>query len=381
MKTNILKIFFFITLVLSLFSIPSFSQNIVLSEKATVSILTCGTGNESYSLFGHTALRISDELNHIDVVYNYGAFDFNTPNFVAKFAKGDLDYFAITHHFNDFMAEYTYEQRNVYEQELELSLYLKQKLFDNLNTALASGESTYRYKFIDKNCTSMVVEIVNKTLGEVSISKRIITKQSYRSILYPYFDNHFYEKLGTSIIFGTKVDTISNHIFLPLELMENLKLAEFNHKKIVQKGTTTLLKYKPIAPFSWWNNCFTYLIFLGFIIVINKKTINQLYLFTIGIIGLLFVFLGFYSGHLELANNYNVLLFNPLLVLSFCFYTQKQTNWIYNLTLFNLFLLVVYVVILINKAHFWIVLPMIITNGYLFIKLAFQHKKRISKIN
>jgi hypothetical protein len=37
--------------------------------------------------FGHTAVRITDTEHFIDIVYNYGAFDFNTPNFVAKFIK------------------------------------------------------------------------------------------------------------------------------------------------------------------------------------------------------------------------------------------------------------------------------------------------------
>ena len=68
----------------------SFGQNLQLSKEAQVSVLTCGLGNESYSFFGHTAIRVADPANNIDVVYNYGAFDFRTPNFVAKFAKGDL---------------------------------------------------------------------------------------------------------------------------------------------------------------------------------------------------------------------------------------------------------------------------------------------------
>jgi hypothetical protein len=38
-----------------------------------------------------------DPDNFIDAVFNYGAFDFNTPNFVPKFAKGDLEYFAVAH--------------------------------------------------------------------------------------------------------------------------------------------------------------------------------------------------------------------------------------------------------------------------------------------
>jgi hypothetical protein len=31
--------------------------------------------------------QITDTEHFIDIVYNYGAFDFNTPNFVAKFIK------------------------------------------------------------------------------------------------------------------------------------------------------------------------------------------------------------------------------------------------------------------------------------------------------
>ncbi|MCG9793874.1 lipoprotein N-acyltransferase Lnb domain-containing protein [Flavobacterium algicola] len=380
MKTTLFKFTLLLTILCTLNSYNVSAQNPILSQNAKVSILTCGTGNESYSLFGHTALRITDELTMVDVVYNYGAFDFNTPNFVSKFAKGDLDYFAVTHRFADFMATYMYEQRNVYEQELELPLEVKQQLFENLNSALTSGESIYRYKFIDKNCTSMVIDIINKTLRETAVSKRTPSILTYRSILYPYFDNHFYEQLGTSIIFGTKVDAISDHIFLPLDLMENLKLATYKGQKLVQTETKTLLDFAPTASFSWWNNFYSYLIVLGLIIVLNIKLINQVYFFIMGAIGILFISLGFYSGHLELANNYNVLLFNPLLVLSFCFYGQKQRKWLYYIALFSLLLLLIYIIVLINKAHFLIVLPLIVTNAYLLVKLYLKHNKRISII-
>lgn len=160
----------------------SFGQNILLSKNTQVSVITCDTGKQSYSLFGHTAIRITDVENHLDVVYNYGAFDFNTPNFVAKFAKGDLQYFATVHTFSDFIAQYTYEQRSVFEQQLNIPTVSKQKLFDNLNLSLGSEERYYTYKFIDKNCTSMVVAVLNKTLGDNIIFKTNDTNKSYRSI-------------------------------------------------------------------------------------------------------------------------------------------------------------------------------------------------------
>src|SRR5690606_36976175 len=81
-------------------------QSVKLSENAEVSILTCGLGNEMYSLFGHTAIRIADPEQNFDVVYNYGAFDFNMPNFFAKFSKGDLQYFVTSDSFEDFIYSY-----------------------------------------------------------------------------------------------------------------------------------------------------------------------------------------------------------------------------------------------------------------------------------
>lgn len=70
-----------------LFSFIGFSQSLPLTKDAKISVLTCGLGNETYSYFGHTGLRVSDPGNNFDVVYNYGTFDFRTPNFVLKFAK------------------------------------------------------------------------------------------------------------------------------------------------------------------------------------------------------------------------------------------------------------------------------------------------------
>ena len=373
-QSSLKKIFFLLFLFLTIN--VSFAQNLLLSKEARVSVLTCGTGNESYSLFGHTAIRITDPFNNIDVVYNYGAFDFNTPNFVLKFIKGDLQYFAVAHSYADFINEYQYEKRSVYEQELNIPYPLKQKLFDNLNISLASGESHYTYKFIDKNCTSMVVDIINKTLDTIAIVKNADTDITYRTILFPYFDNHFYEKLGTSIIFGKKVDALGTQIFLPFELQKSLKKVFYKNHPLAAENKTILEFSKEVTQ-SWWNNIYTYLLFLGCIIALNKKPVAAFYLTIMALLGLFFVFAGFYSFHKELEYNYNVLLFNPTLLSLLYFYHTKNNKWLYNLTIFNLLSLAIYLVIMINKAHLLIVLPLVITSAVLLVRLAIQNSKRI----
>lgn len=373
MKSLLKKLFFIIVLITSM---SSFGQNGVLSKNARVSIITCDTGNESYSLFGHTAIRITDLENNLDVVFNYGAFDFTTPNFVAKFAKGDLQYFAVAHSYSDFISQYTYEQRSVFEQELNIPLGKKQKLLDNLTTTLSSSQSYYTYKFIDKNCTSMVVNILNKTLESNVIVKKNDTDKTYRSILYPYFDNSFYEKLGTSIIFGKKVDEYGTRIFLPLELHKSLKLIQFENHPLC-KESKTVLKFKKETPNSLWDNFYTYALLLGFILLINKKSIDLFYIVTMGLLGLFFGFMGFYSFHEELAYNYNILLFNPLLLVLLYFHYTKNKKWIINLSLVNILFLFIYVVFMLNKIHLLIVLPLIATNIALLTKMIIRNSKRI----
>ena len=363
-----------LNIVLLTMSTVSFSQSPILSENAKVSVLTCGTGNESYSLFGHTAIRITDAPNFIDLVYNYGAFDFNTPNFVPKFVKGDLQYFAVAHAFHDFINEYQYEKRAVYEQELNIPSAKKQQLFENLNTALASGDSHYTYKFIDKNCTSMVVDIINETLNTKTIVKQTDTTISYRTILYPYFEHHFYEQLGTSIIFGKKVDELGTRIFLPFELLTSLKTVQYKNHPLAQEPKILLTAHE-ITSHSWWNNPYSYLLFLAFIIIIHKKRVNLFYFITMGILGVFFIGVGFYSFHHELSANYNAFLFNPTLLLLAYYYVKNNQKGILNWAVFNLFSLTIYLLLLINKVHLLIVTPLILTSGLILVRLVMKSKR------
>jgi len=364
-------------ILLSFFSLNSgFGQNLPLSEKARISVITCGLGNETYSYFGHTAIRVKDTLNNIDVVYNYGAFDFRTPNFVAKFAKGDLQYFAVVHSYTDFIRDYTEEKRSVYEQELLIDQDFKQKIFDNLNANLLTENRYYTYKFIDKNCTSMVVDIINNSLNQEVITKKEDVDKTYRSILFPYFDGHFYEKLGTSIIFGTKVDQLGTKIFLPFELKKSLEKSVFQNRLLAGKSNT-ILNFEKETPTSWWNNIYSYIILLALIIFINKRFVDKIYLFILSVMGIFFVFMGFYSLHQELAMNYNILLFSPFLLILIILSAMNNKKGTYQLAVLHLILLITYTFFIINKAYFFIILPIIITSGVVLARIAIRNKKRI----
>ena len=353
------------------FSLISLSQNPPLNESTTVSIFTCGRGNELYTTFGHTAIRIKDTINRLDVVYNYGAFDFRTQNFYFKFIKGDLQYFINASNYDDFIFEYQTENREVVEQTLNLPLIKKQELFDELNASLYSDERYYTYKFIDRNCTTMVQEKINKVLGKDLIQKVDDTSISYRTLLYPYFDNHFWYKFGINLIFGAKTDEKAVKLFLPSELMHSLDKISIKGIPFVSKSEVLVKGAELESEFSFVNSIYFLALLLLLIVVLNNKNLTFSYLFIIGLFGLFLSLVGFYSLHKEVSWNYNALLFNPLfLILPFL-----RKNWFIKIILLSSILLLIYSVIIITKPHLVLMLPFILANAYLLFRLYNKSKK------
>ena len=63
------------------------------SSHIRISLLTCTPGEELYSTFGHSAIRVTDSISKTDVVFSYGNFEFTDNSFYLKFIRGKLPYF------------------------------------------------------------------------------------------------------------------------------------------------------------------------------------------------------------------------------------------------------------------------------------------------
>lgn len=367
MTKKLLLIFF------TLLSTIAFTQNISLSEKAKVSILTCGLGPESYAMYGHTGIRIQDSLNNLDVVYNYGAFDFSTPNFIGRFIKGDLQYFVTNGSFIDFYYNYQVENREIIEQELQLNPNQINRLFQQLNHSVYSDERFYTYKFIDRNCTTMVVDKINTILGKEYI-KSNTSNQSYREILYPYMTN-FYMKLGIQLIFGTKVDKPGTRLFLPYEFKEAISTTKVNGNKIEKSDAKILQVTKPETHFNWFNSIYSLITVLLFLVLLNKKWIKMSYFIFAGLLGLFFSLVGLYSLHEEILWNYNILLFNPMLLIFAWYYKKENRDKTILFGKIILAMLLIYLAYMTTKIHLEIVWPFIALHFYWIAKIVLQIKR------
>lgn len=358
-------------LILVFFSLSTFKTfaQIPLSDKAEISVLTCGPGNELYSVFGHTAIRIFDPAKNINTVYNFGTFDFDTPNFYPKFVKGDLQYFVSVASYRDFIYEYQYYGRDVYEQTLNLTQYQKQQIADELNGILFSDKKYYTYKFINRNCTTMVADIVNK---QVPISlENSDSGKTYREIIYSYLeDNHFYENLGINLLFGYKTNNTSEKLFLPKELMEGINNTKTKSGKSLAKVTTTVVeKTEQTTGFSFINSFYSYILLtLALLILTIKKAGYNTYLVFVGLMGLLFCFVSLYSSHNELLLNYNILLFNPLFIVIAIISPKNKKTPLKRLIYISFILFVVYLALIITKVHIWLMLPLLLVNSVALIR-------------
>lgn len=133
-------------------------------DSIRISLLTCASGEEIYSLFGHTAIRYENYTRGIDAVFNYGIFNFNAPNFILRFALGETDYQLGAGNYERFAAEYYYLERDVWQQELNLTSKEKEKLVALLEENYRPENRVYRYNFFYDNCATRPRDLIEKSI-------------------------------------------------------------------------------------------------------------------------------------------------------------------------------------------------------------------------
>lgn len=341
-----------------------------LSAQAKITLLTCGSGDELYSVFGHTAIRVNDPNSGMDTVYNFGTFDFDTPNFYLKFVKGDLQYYVSVSSYKEFVYQYQYYDRDVFEQELNLTSKQKQDIANELNSILLSDRKFYTYKFIDRNCTTMVRDIINKTLPEKISNKNSDSGLTNREIIYSYLkENHFYENLGIHLMFGARTDIIPDKPFLPKHLMEGVAFTK-NGSMPLAKNNETVYSRQQKASSPWWNNIYTFSAAIAILAFFTRyKIAMQTYMAIAGLLGLFFLTVGFYSFHSEITLNYNALLLNPIFIIMVAFHIMQHQKILRLVTFACIACNAVYVFVMLNKPHFTIIIPLIFLHAVIFWRI------------
>lgn len=350
---------------------------------AQISILTCGVGAELYSSFGHTGVRVKDSAQGLDVVYNYGTFDYNDPEFYSKFTLGKLLYYLDKSSFSDFLYTYQYEKRSVKEQVLNLTAAETDKLIAFLEHNLEPGNRSYLYDFLYDNCATRVRDIFPGNLGAGFYFGSAFEGEqvSFRKVINQYLHNKHWERLGINLLLGSPVDSSMNNeasMFLPDYLHEGLIHAQVASRSIVREEHTILEgapqdPARPNGPL--WAMIglliLTVLAYLARPFHYLKGIIRFLLLFVTGAVGSLMLFMWIGTNHQACAGNYNVLWALPLnLIIAFLAHKRRIWLKIYALAAISLLLVALMVhVIGFQQLPLMEVSPLLLCLMYVYIDL------------
>lgn len=332
----------------------------VFTDSAQYSLITCSPGEELYARFGHTGIRVKDNVNNTDVVFNYGLFSFNTENFYFKFIKGETDYQLGVIPTNAFLSEYIMRNSFVWEQELNLTTAEKRKLAAALIENYKPENRVYRYNFIYDNCATRPRDrILQACDGMVKLTNPG-EQRTFRNWVALYTGSESWTQFGIDLLFGRPSDVNATNIesmFLPEVLMsefENITIVRkdstFNEKKLVLKTNEIVsgtypqenknLIFKPLL-------VFLILLIAGIMLTIWETRTNHyarffdsLLLLVTGVAGVLIFYLMFFSVHPMVKSNMNILWLNPLnLIVAIIIWIKPLRFGVFIFKVFNIILL------------------------------------------
>lgn len=315
-----------------IFSLTFFFSN--AREDISISIFTTAQGNDIYELEGHAALRIR-KGNDIDCVINWGLFDFNSPNFVYRFVKGENDYKCGAMPTEYFLESYAREGRTVFEHYLNIPQDAAQKVYDLVSVNLTPPNDVYRYNYVYDNCATRPMAILEKAIGDtISYTDSDKDLNTFRKVMAHFHKNYPWYQFGIDLALGSGIDkkiTAREKIFAPVllnKIIENstytldgktIRLSDGKHiygdinRSIIEAPTPFFLT--PL---------FVSLIVMLISIMMSirdykKKRINRMFDTAIYVpvilCSLLLTFLIFVSSHEATSPNFNYLWLNPLSIL------------------------------------------------------------------
>jgi Domain of unknown function (DUF4105) len=130
-----------------------------------VLLLTIGQGDEVFEKFGHNSLVVWDDEVGQPLVYNWGMFDFNQPNFIGRFLSGDTKYWMEPFSMPQTVAAYQRLNRTVVAQEVQLSPSQKTRLVAMLRENAKEANKFYRYDYYRDNCSTRVRDALDSISG------------------------------------------------------------------------------------------------------------------------------------------------------------------------------------------------------------------------
>ncbi|MAP99846.1 MAG: hypothetical protein CMC51_03445 [Flavobacteriaceae bacterium] len=339
--------------VLLFFSFNTKAESSKENKEFKISLLSVGEGQSLADAFGHTGIRVVDKKTNNDVIFNFGIYDYNAPNFYSNFVKGRPIYKLGVQNYRAFTKNYIRENRYIIEHEINLDEKSTQKIIDLLVKNLE--KPNYVYDYLRDNCSTRVADLfIEETEQQLYNSELdIITENSYRKLIHSKTNENSWGALGIDLCLGAVMDrqiSLRETLFLPEKLMQYMDTLIKNDSKLITKNIIfspqKSLSYneKQPSPFIVNSLISLLLIFMTYFNFKNRswnKIVDILIYFITGTLGILIIYLWFFSNHFASAQNFNFLWAFPFnLIMVYALLRKNPPNWTVNFVKLNIILIV-----------------------------------------
>ena len=304
----------------------------------TISLLTMGSGQEVWELFGHDALWIHDNVTGRDTVFNWGVFNFNQPRFIQRFLKGRMLYAMGGDPLGAQMAAYRYLNRGVVAQELDLTVAQRDSIMHQIQWYARPENVNYRYDYYQDNCATRVRDIIDNAIGgQIHAKAGGLSGTSYRWHSLRLMQRNKPIMLGVDIGLGRPADrdlTKWETMFLPRQLHDFIATLEINDgtggmRPLVKRETVLFHATRapePEAPPTRWPWLLAAGVVIGALLAwlgaaaatdgrvarVVAALLISIWALAAALLGTVLTLLWTFTDHIFAHANENLLLFNPL---------------------------------------------------------------------
>lgn len=314
------------------------------SSHLRASLITCGPADELYSIWGHTAIRVTDSSTGMDAVFNYGTFDNSDPYFYVKFTRGIMRYALSVEGYRDFLEEYKQDRRSVIEQQLMLTGEQKRRLFELLKINASEENRYYNYHFCEDNCTTRAKDIVCACTNDSILFHNILAGRvpTYRELFHENLNKYrqYWSRFGIDFLLGSNMDkhvTNEQAMFLPDYLKKGFDSATLGQHplvgetRIILNGSGAIDGTALVTPLNVYLALAIFMILLSFSSSRTAEKVLKIadtfFFSALGLLGLVIMFV--WLGRVDdvCRNNLNILWAWPTHVVVI-FLSRRRYAWI-----------------------------------------------------
>ncbi|AMU98898.1 DUF4105 domain-containing protein [Xanthomonas citri] len=295
-----------------------------------VGVVTMQPGEVFFERFGHDAIVVVDPRTQQATSYNFGFFDPSEPDFVPRFARGEMMYYLVALPLEEDLSQYRDAGRGVSVQWLDLPPDQARALADGLAVRSQPENARYHYDYFMANCATMVRDTLDRAMGGALKSQLAGRSRgnTFRSEAVRLASPAPWMWLGFDLGLGPYADRPLSRweeAFVPMRLADSLTQVHNSAGRPLVQSTQVLLPHR-IAPEPAeqqrhrWPWLLTGLIVAAGVLALGRKqrmlaglALPFWLLCAIG--GGLLVYLWGFTAHASAWGNRNLLLVNPLCVL------------------------------------------------------------------